>query len=178
MSQICCFCQRMNHSSIMLIQRNLALHETGFSWKTWGSESPSWHLSSTNPREAIISFPQFWGKEAEDQKALGERSWCLLSSSQRREESIISLVLMRSYECKERNNSKKTNFPHFETITLTTDTIFSINLLPFLASQSLLVNFLRRTFTSVLTDQQVTEVGGQVTLIFLLLDQLSDWGAQ
>lgn len=73
-----------------------------------------------------------------------------------------------------RNNSKKTNFPHFETITLTTDTTFSINLLPFLTSQSLLVSFLRRTFTSVLTDQQVTEVGGQVTLIFLLLGQLSD----
>lgn len=77
-----------------------------------------------------------------------------------------------------RNNSKKTNFPHFETITLTTDTTFSINLLPFLTSQSLLVSFLRRTFTSVLTAQQVTEVGGQVTLIFLLLGQLSDWGAQ
>ena len=62
MSQICCFWWRTSHSYILVIQRNLALHETGFSWKACVSRSLSWHFSSANSRNANNQFPSIIGR--------------------------------------------------------------------------------------------------------------------
>ena len=73
MSQICCFCWRTSHSSILVIQRNLALHETGFSWKTCVSRSLFWHYSSTNPRDANNRFPSVLGRGGRRSEVTGRK---------------------------------------------------------------------------------------------------------
>lgn len=77
---------------------------------------------------------------------------------------------------KTRNNLKNKNkFPSFETIILTTNTIFSINLIPSFSSKPIPFSELsKKDLHLSLTDQQVIEVGEQATLISLLLDQLPD----